>query len=47
MLNEWATHEEAYNMGVHDGLRGLPRASTALAYRKGYDAAFALYLRLA
>jgi hypothetical protein len=46
MIRDWASYDEAYTQGEHDGLRGAPRASTALAYRKGYDAAFGLYLRL-
>jgi hypothetical protein len=46
MIRSWPTYNEAYTMGEYDGLRGYSRASTAPAYRKGYDAAFALYLRL-
>jgi hypothetical protein len=42
---DFPNYNEAYAQGEHDGLRGADRQSTALAYRKGYDAAFAFYLR--
>jgi hypothetical protein len=40
----FATYREAFTAGELDGLYGLPRRSTALAYTKGYDAGFAFYL---
>ena len=43
---DFESYREAWRQGEYDGLRGLQRQSTALAYRKAYDAAFAIYLRL-
>ena len=39
------SYNDAYQAGLMDGLYDRPRASTALAYRKGYDAGFSFYLR--